>query len=92
MPKGLNLNSCSFLHPQGYHFHAWECELLCLWLKAWNGLLGFPKWTQGIPTRGVMTLWPCHSHLKKYLKAKEELWKFNISPCKDVIFKKHPLK
>jgi hypothetical protein len=20
-------------------------------------------------------MWPCHLHLKKYLKAKEELWK-----------------
>jgi hypothetical protein len=27
--------------------------------------------------------------LKKYLKAKEELWKLkNISPCKNTIFKK----
>jgi hypothetical protein len=24
--------------------------------------------------------------LKKYLKAKEELWKFNIAPCKNITF------
>jgi hypothetical protein len=28
-------------------------------------------------------------YIKKYLKAKEELWKnSNISPCKNIIFKK----
>jgi hypothetical protein len=28
-------------------------------------------------------------HMKKCLKAKEELWKLNyISPCKNIIFKK----
>jgi hypothetical protein len=31
--------------------------------------------------------------IKKYLKAKEELWKLNyISPCKNMTFKKNPLK
>jgi hypothetical protein len=30
---------------------------------------------------------------KKDIKAKEELWKHsNISPCKNIIFKKYPLK
>jgi hypothetical protein len=33
--------------------------------------------------------WPLPSTLKKYLKAKEELWKLsNISPCKNMVFKK----
>jgi hypothetical protein len=27
-------------------------------------------------------------YIKEYLKAKEELWKFNISPCQNTIFKK----
>jgi len=27
-------------------------------------------------------------YIKKYLKAKEELWKLNISLCKNIIFKK----
>jgi hypothetical protein len=27
-------------------------------------------------------------YIKKYLHAKEELWKLNISPCKNIIFKK----
>jgi hypothetical protein len=27
-------------------------------------------------------------YINKYLKAKEELWKLNISPCKNIIFKK----
>jgi hypothetical protein len=28
-------------------------------------------------------------YVKKYVKAKEELWKLkNISPCKNIIFKK----
>jgi hypothetical protein len=32
-------------------------------------------------------------YIKKYLKAKEELWKLKyISPCKNIIFKKNPLK
>jgi hypothetical protein len=32
-------------------------------------------------------------YMKKYLKAKEELWKLKyISPCKNIIFKKNPLK
>jgi hypothetical protein len=26
--------------------------------------------------------------LKKYVKVKEELWNSNISPCKNIIFKK----
>jgi len=30
--------------------------------------------------------------LKKYLKAKEELWKFNIAPCKNITFSKILLK
>jgi hypothetical protein len=49
--------------------------------KLWNGLLGFPKWTQGIPTRDVSHCGLAIHIKKKYLKAKEELWKFNISPC-----------
>jgi hypothetical protein len=27
-------------------------------------------------------------YIKKYLKAKEELWKLKYSPCKNIIFKK----
>jgi len=56
------------------HFHAWGCELLGLWLKAleWPirvSQIGHKEYQQGV----CVTLWPCHS---KYLKAKEELWKF----------------
>jgi len=29
---------------------------------------------------------------KKYVKAKEELWKLNISTCKNIIFKKSSKK
>jgi hypothetical protein len=25
--------------------------------------------------KGCVTMWPCHFYIKKYLKAKEELWK-----------------
>jgi hypothetical protein len=33
-------------------------------------------------------------YIKKYLKRKEELWKNSniISPCKNIIFKKGPLR
>jgi hypothetical protein len=31
-------------------------------------------------------------YIEKYIKAKEELWKLNISPCKNIIFKEIPLK
>jgi hypothetical protein len=27
-------------------------------------------------------------YIKKYLKAKEDLWKLKYSPCKNIIFKK----
>jgi hypothetical protein len=40
--------------------------------------------------KGCVTLWLCHL-LKMYLKAKEELWNSNISPCKNTILK-NPLK
>jgi hypothetical protein len=36
-----------------------------------------------------VTLWPCRFTFKKYIKAKEELWKLKyISPCKNIVFKK----
>jgi hypothetical protein len=39
--------------------------------------------------RKEVTLWPLPFKFKKYLKAKEELPKnSNISPCKNIIFKK----
>jgi hypothetical protein len=25
--------------------------------------------------KGCVTMWPCHFYIKKYLRAKEELWK-----------------
>jgi hypothetical protein len=40
-------------------------------------------------TRGCVTLWGLAIYIKKYLKRKEALWKnSNISPCKNIIFKK----
>jgi hypothetical protein len=56
--------------------------------KLWNGLLGFLKWAQGIPRKGVSHCGLAIHISKKYLKAKEGLWKFSILPCKNIIFKK----
>jgi hypothetical protein len=43
--------------------------------------------------KGCVTLGPCHLHEKKYPKAKRRIMKIqNISPCKNIIFKKNPLK
>jgi hypothetical protein len=40
--------------------------------------------------KGCVTRWPCHLHKKKYLKAKEELWKLKSFTMqkKILIFKK----
>ncbi len=76
------------------HFHAWGCELLCLWLKAleWPirvSQIGHKEYQQGV----CVTLWPCHSHFKKsILRQKKNYGNSNISPCKNIIFKKNPLK
>jgi len=44
-------------------------------------------------TRGVsVTLWPCHFTLKKYLKAKEELWKLKYFTMQKYNLQKNPLK
>jgi hypothetical protein len=43
---------------------------------SWHGMI--PKvWIHNMcsPNKGCVTLWPCQFTLKKYLKAKEELWK-----------------
>jgi hypothetical protein len=45
-----------------------------------------------MPTRGV-SHYDLAIYIKKYLNAKEELWKLKyISPCKNIIFQKNPLK
>ncbi len=43
---------------------------------------------------GCVTLWPCHLHFKKYLKAKEELWKLKYFTMQwyNLQLKKNPLK
>ncbi len=56
--------------------------------KLWNGFPnGHKEYQQGV----------CHTValpftlLKSIFKAKEGLWKFNILPCKKIIFEKNPL-
>ncbi len=44
-------------------------------------------------TRGVsITLWPCPLTLKKYLKAKQELWKLKYFTVQKYNLQKNPLK
>jgi hypothetical protein len=38
--------------------------------------------------KGCVTLWPCHLHLKSILRQKKNYGISNISPCKNIIFKK----
>jgi hypothetical protein len=45
------------------------------------------NWKKKKKTR-VVSHYGLAIYIKMYLKAKEELWKLNISPCKNIIFKK----
>jgi hypothetical protein len=56
--------------------------------------MGFQVPTSKQVQQGVChTLWPCHLDFKKYLKAKEELWKLKYFTRKKYKFQKilqHP--
>jgi hypothetical protein len=39
-------------------------------------------------SKGSVTLWPCHLHKKGILRQKKNYENSNISPCKNIIFKK----
>ncbi len=48
---------------------------LCMWVQ---------YWLKVVYNKGCVTLWPCHLHIKRYLTAKEELWKlkyFTMQKC-----------
>jgi hypothetical protein len=45
-----------------------------------------------LKTRGCVTLWPCHLHLKNILRQKKNYGNSNISPCKNIIFKKSSIR
>jgi hypothetical protein len=47
--------------------------------KLWNGLLGFLKWAQGIPRKGVSHCGLAIHISKKYLKAKERIMEIQYS-------------
>jgi len=42
--------------------------------------------------KGHVTLWNCHIYIKKYLKAKEELWKLKYFTMQKYNLQKIPLK
>jgi hypothetical protein len=47
------------------------------------------SWVTPSVTRSSVSHYGFVIYMKKYLKVKEELWKnSNISPCKNIIFKK----
>jgi hypothetical protein len=41
-----------------------------------------------VNTMGCVTLWPCHLHFKSIIRQKKNYGISNISPCKNIIFKK----
>jgi hypothetical protein len=41
-----------------------------------------------LKNKGCVTLWPCHFTLKSILRQKKSYENSNISPCKNIIFKK----
>ncbi len=55
-----------------------------------------PWWTHTMRCTGInkgcVTLWPCHLDFKSILRQKKNYENSNISPCKNIIFKKNPLK
>jgi hypothetical protein len=42
--------------------------------------------------KGCVTLWPLAIYIKKYIKAKEELWKFKYFTMQKYNLKKKPSK
>jgi len=38
--------------------------------------------------KGCVTIWPCHLHPKSILRQKKSYGISNISPCKNIVFKK----
>jgi hypothetical protein len=42
--------------------------------------------------KGCVTLWPCHLHIKRYLEAKEELWKLKYFILQKYNLQNNPLK
>jgi hypothetical protein len=64
-----------------YHFK----ELVFNTLRThWCVRVWVQYWLKVVYNKGCVTLWPCHLHIKRYLKAKEELWKlkyFTMQKC-----------
>ncbi len=69
------------------------CKLVLLF-----SLVNFRFWTlcyklhlvfgQTCENKRCVTLWPCHLHFWKILRQKKNYGNSNISPCKNLIFKK----
>jgi len=82
-PLSITLVSgVSSLYPSGV-FH----QPLCIMI-----IIVFSTPPLAILNKGCVTLWPCPFTLKRYLKAKEELWKFKYFSMQKYNHQKNPPK